>query len=283
MIKSSAERIVSEKEVRIAICFFGITRSLQHTIKSIEKNVFTPAQIIGTVRIFGHFFNQVELRNPRSGEMGNLDINEYKLLHPDWIELEEPDLCLAEHGFESLMEYGDCWGDDFKSLRNLIHQLHSLNKVTKAASAWAPDIVLFVRPDLVYHSSLKKHINTALKLEGAGVILPAWQNWKDGYNDRFAICRMESAIEAYGTRVKFMSDFCAKRQEPLHAERLLRFVLDEANLTPRWMKTQASRMRIGGRLEKERFYSPIREKLIARLKVVASVLGIWKLIIKLRS
>jgi hypothetical protein len=279
----STETGTPEAEIRIAICFFGITRSLSHTIESIEKNIFTPARSFGTVRIFAHFFNQNEVQNPRSGESGKFDAKEYELLNPDWVQLEEPGVCLAAHGFETLKAYGDSWDDGFKSLRNLVHQLHSLNEVTKAASEWAPDIVLFVRPDLFYHSSLGKHIATALKCESASVILPAWQNWRNGYNDRFAICRMPSAIEAYGTRVTSMHDFCRRGQGPLHSERLLRFVLDEAELTPCWMPTRASRMRIGGRLERERFASPEKERMRAGLRKIASVLGVRTSIIKLRA
>ena len=272
-----------ETEIRIAICFFGITRSLNHTIESIEENIFTPARTFGTVRIFAHLFNQNEVQNSRSGESGKFDTKEYKLLNPDWVHLEEPEVCLAAHGFETMKAYGDSWDDGFKSLRNLVHQLHSLNEVTKAASEWAPDIVLFVRPDLFYHSSLRQHIATALRWESAGVILPAWQNHGNGYNDRFAICRMPSAIEAYGTRVKSMHDFCSRGQVKLHSERLLRFVLDEEGLTPRWMPTRASRMRIGGRLKKERFEGHAREKMRAWLREIASVLCVQASIIKLRA
>jgi hypothetical protein len=279
----STEIGTSETEIRIAICFFGITRSLSHTIEAIEKNILTPARTFGTVQIYAHFFNQNEVENPRSGESGKFDAEEYKLLKPDWVNLEEPNVCLAAHGFEALKAYGDRWDDGFNSLRNLVHQLHSLNEVTKAASEWAPDIVLFVRPDLFYHSSLGQHIATALKCESASVILPAWQNWDHGYNDRFAICRLPSAIEAYGTRVKSMHDFCRRGQEPLHSERLLRFVLDEAELIPCWMPTRASRMRIGGRLQKERFEVPARKKMRARLLEIASVLGVRVTIIKIRA
>ena len=180
MTKVSTKTRTPEAEIRIAICFFGITRSLSHTIESIEKNIFTPARTFGTVRVFAHFFNQKEVQNPRSGESGKFDAKEYTLLNPDWVHLEEPDDCLAIHGFETLKAYGDSWEDGFNSLRNLVHQLHSLNEVTKAASEWAPDIVLFVRPDLFYHSSVGKHIATALKCESASVILPAWQNHKNG-------------------------------------------------------------------------------------------------------
>lgn len=283
MKKVSTEIGIPEAEIRIAICFFGITRSLSYTIESIEENIFTPARTFGTVRIFAHFFNQNEVQNPRSGESRKFDTKEYKLLNPDWVHLEEPDVCLAAHGFESLKAYGDSWDDGFNSLRNLVHQLHSLNEVTKAASEWAPDIILFVRPDLFYHSSLRRHIATALKRESASVILPAWQNWRNGYNDRFAICRMPSAIEAYGTRVTSMHDFCRRGQGPLHSERLLRFVLDEAELTPSWMRTRASRMRIGGHLVREKFAGPEKEKMRAGLRKIASVLGVRTSIIKLRA
>lgn len=105
---------------KIAICFFGITRSLKFTISSIEKNILKPAHALGEVRVFCHFFVQTEIDNPRSGEKGLLRQDEHTLLNPSWLELEEPDQCLAMHGFAELKTWGDSWGDDFRSLRNLV-------------------------------------------------------------------------------------------------------------------------------------------------------------------
>lgn len=247
---------VEDSHTKIAVCFFGITRSLSHTIGQIDRNVLGPARSHGRAKVFAHFFRQSSIVNVRSNEVAELDPCEHKLLNPDWLSLEEPEGCLDEHNFGLLQAYGDSWSDDFASLRNLIHQLHSMHKATKAALAWQPDVVIFARPDLLYHDSLAKFIRRAICSPHSEVILPNWQHWEGGYNDRFAICRSASAAEIYGTRVCRMRDFCETERGPVHSERLLRFVLDEAKLKPRLMPVRATRVRADGRFKKEDFSGP---------------------------
>ena len=238
---------------RIAICFFGITRSLHYTIGSIERRILRPAARQGETRIFAHFFRQAEIANARSGEFGRLRADEHALLRPDWLELEEPDQCLAQHGFEVLKAHGDPWDDGFVSLRNLVHQLHSLDRVTGAALDWRPDIVIFARPDLRYHEGLAGPLRRIRKATGDVALVPDWQHWRGGLNDRFALCTAPDAAAAYGRRVHRMTAYCEAVNGPLHAELLLRHCLEEAGVTIGTIPTLASRVRFDGSLKREEF------------------------------
>lgn len=242
---------------KIAVCFFGITRSLSHTIKSIEKNILTPAQAVGEVRKFGHFFEQKTVYNPRSGENAELSINEHELLNLDHLELEPPELCLKDRDFKAISAFGDSWNDSFSSLRNLIHQLHSLDRVTKSAMEYEPDIMLFCRPDLLYHDDFTKELKYAVqKVTNPLLICPNWQQ-SGGINDRFAIaCGAETAIQ-YGTRINSALDYCRAAQEPLHSEKLVRFVVNKNKITIRKTSLRASRVRAGGNVKPESFDGPM--------------------------
>lgn len=247
----------------IALCFFGITRSLRHTLPSIEAKAIRPARAAGDIRIYAHFFRQQHLVHARTGETGMLDLDEYRLLKPDWLELEEPDTCLETWDFEEMKRHGDFWQNDFFSLRNLIHQLHSLNRVTGAARADGAAICLFLRPDLRYHDSLAPAIARAQRALTAGrplVQLPWWQAW-NGWNDRFAIATGDAAISAYGTRVTQLTDFCAQTGGPVHSERLLAFALDKAHVPVRPILARASRVRLDG---KERYEEFVLQSLLRR-------------------
>ena len=184
------------KLLRIGVCFFGITRSLKFTLPSIQENILAPAREFGDIKIYAHFFDQKNIHNPRTNEFGSLDGEEYKLLGADQLVLEEPDACLDHWNFGALQSFGDAWGDDFYSLRNLIHQLHSLNEVTKMAATDGADLVVFARPDLLYHDDLGRSIRKAILGRGPRVVLPCWQHWERGYNDRFAICFGDRAIDS---------------------------------------------------------------------------------------
>jgi len=239
--------------MKIAVCFYGLTRSLKHTMVSIDKNVLEPARNLGDVRVFAHFFDQERIENTRSRESSVLDRDEHRLLGAHNLELEKPDACLMQHDFEELKEFGDTRRDGFSSLRNLVHALHSLKKVTETALAWEPDIVIFARPDLMYHDSLESYVADAVNAPDPCIYIPDWQHWRGGYNDRFAICTSPQSALAYGTRVDRMLDFCRYFREAVHSESLNRFVLDNEGIEVRLMDARASRVRADGRIKKERF------------------------------
>jgi hypothetical protein len=241
--------------MNIAICYFGITRSLTHTIGSIESNLLKPCNDIGNTEIFCHFFRLDTINNPRSGESGSLALDEYTLLAPSWLQLDAPDEFLSDYPVKEIFNYGDSWGDGFKSLKNLLHQLHSLKIVTQAVLSKNFDIVIFARPDLRYHDSIRsplfRVIRSSYKNE---VCLPDWQHWEGGFNDRFAICKGAEAIQAYGNRIDEVMDYCKIHDAPLHAEKLLKYALTKKQIPTSMMTIKASRIRFDGTLKKEIFW-----------------------------
>lgn len=259
---------------KIAICFFGITRSLKFTIDSIEECVLSPARDAGEVKVFSHFFNQNQIHNPRSGEIGMLETNEHKLLPSDCIVLENPDECSALNRFEALKKFGDSWGDEFFSLRNLVHQLHSLDQVTNRAIEWDAEIYLFMRPDLQYHDSLQHYIREVVASSEPVLLIPDWQHGY-GYNDRFAICQSKSVAVVYGSRINNSFEYCMNRNEPLHSESLLEYSLNKEGIKPKTMNVRASRVRSNGSVRVEHFsrrrFSKLRRRLrhiLFRLRII---------------
>jgi hypothetical protein len=144
-----------------------------------------------------------------------------------------------------LKNWGDSWNDDFKSLRNLVHQLHSLASVTDAALRDRPEIVAFCRPDLLYHDSLLDVIDRAVSIKSSAAYLPYWEA-HGGLNDRFAICKGDQAIISYGKRVRHMHEFCQNTYRPLHSEQLLAFSMARGGIEVHRVANRASRIRLGG-------------------------------------
>lgn len=239
----------------IAICFFGITRSLRYTIDNIVAHVITPARAAGSVRLYGHFFAQSHVYNPRNGENGRFPADEHALLNLDALELEEPEHCLGLRDHAGLAAWGDAWDNGGHSLRNLVHQLHSLDRVTNMALAGGADMFLFARPDLRYHDSLAGPIRRAVTSASPLVQLPYWQPWY-GFNDRFALCSGEAAARAYGGRIAQAHAMCARNEVPLHGERLVKFALAEADIPVRFISSRASRVRVDGHERYEDFARP---------------------------
>jgi hypothetical protein len=238
--------------MKIAVCFRGISRSLSYTIGSIRDNVFAPARSFGEVKVFTHLFDQRDINNPRTGELGVLNAEEYQLLDSDWLVLERPDDCLATYNFEYLKSFGDPWGDNFYSLRNVVHALHSLKQSWLAAQSWGADVYLFLRPDMVYHHSFDTVLQKIAKRWHAGLGVPLWEGW-GGCNDTFAIANTAQAASCYAERIDRVNDYCKRTGKPLTAEVYLLDCIKEQNVPLWFMNIEASRVRSNGVFVNENF------------------------------
>lgn len=239
--------------MRIAVAFFGLPRCSEAAMPTIEQNIFSQFPKNSEFQCFFHFYKQNTVVNPRSGENGTLEEDNYQAFMKYEGLLEKPEDALSHLPFEEIKTYGDSWKDDFNSLRNLFLQLNSLKKVTALAKNYHPDVVVFARPDLVYHDPIPTHIfEMASQIKGS-VFVPNWQ-WGKGLNDTFAVCHKE-AFETYGNRIDEVKNYCIDKKDALHSERLLKYALLKKHLDIYHMDVKASRVRIGGVLAKENYKS----------------------------
>lgn len=235
---------------KIVIAFYGITRSLTYTIRSIRENIFKPLEGLGELTVLAHFYDQDRAVNSRSREDGAIIQHEYDLLKADCLMLEKPGLCLPSMHFDLIKSAPDPFKDNYQSLRNLCHQLNSLSKVTRMAQELDPDFVFFVRPDLLYHDTFEHEAKRFVADRQFNVMTPAWHRWT-WVNDRFAFTD-KSAYMAYGDRAKLIEKFIQVNGH-LHSESLLKFALEEAGLQHSVFELKASRVRVGGVVAQEDF------------------------------
>jgi hypothetical protein len=72
----------------VALAFYGLTRSLHYTIKSIRSNIFVPLTESGyTYDVYLHTYDLKHLVNQRSKESGSLNTTEWILLNPDFYRI----------------------------------------------------------------------------------------------------------------------------------------------------------------------------------------------------
>lgn len=237
--------------MKIAIGFFGLPRCSQLAMPSIEEKFIRPLQEVGEVRLFHHLYLQKMVLNLRSGEDAALSADNYGWFTQSSGVLEPPDGVAQRVGFDEVKPFGDFWGDGTTSLMNLMLQLHSLSVVTAQISLIDADVVIFLRPDLVYHDKVDVRFVEYLIKEPRACLVPNWQCW-GGYNDRFALCGKD-VFRAYGNRLSLALTFCETYRSPLHAEQLLRFALRQQSAKVRFINLRASRVRVGGELKEECF------------------------------
>lgn len=250
---------------RFAVGFFGIPRSLKWTLRSIEDNVISPLREAGELNVFAHLYNQKEINNPRSGENVFVDQSDYGLLKCDEVILEDSGECLGHRKYQDILTYGDPWGDEGKSLSNLVHQLNSLQRLSRLVESAKPDVVVLARPDLLYHDSLLPACLEHLQLPSRSITVPDWQ-WYDGVNDRCAICGYEAFL-AYANRVDRIFEYLREGAGGLHSESFLFYCLNRSRIRIYPGRFRASRVRSNGFVVQENFRPVSASKKFRRLFV----------------
>lgn len=237
--------------LRISVVFFGVPRCSAVTVPSIETRILAPLRRCGAVRVTYHLFRQGRIDNPRSGEAGDLNPSNYDFLATYAGALETPPDLRDTDDYRSLSQRGDRWGNDAATLHNSLRQLHALASSWGAVRQDDPDVVVFLRPDLLYHDPIVPDVIRVVAGQPSTAVVPGWQ-WHHGCNDRFAICG-RLAAEAYATRGRLIGDWLRSCREPFESEALLAFAFRQAGIEVAAMPLRASRVRLGGRVVDERF------------------------------
>jgi hypothetical protein len=236
------------QRMKIAICFFGITRNLkEYTLDSIERHLMAvAAEKDPAYKKFAHF-NLVEcIFNPRSGEK-NVPVNvfEYKFLNCDKVACTDQAQVDRELDCESLEKFGNAWQDNFQSLKNSLRQLYSLNQVTSllVQSGEHFDLVIYSRADIRLGKEIifpKVHPNT---------LYTPWFDKYRGLNDRFALGDFETMVK-YGRRFFMAQRYCEQTGQPFHAERFLLWYSQQQRIKNRDLTSiEFCRVRANGRVK----------------------------------
>ncbi len=135
--------------MKVALAFWGLTRSLKYTIESIEKNIFDVFRENNIdFKIFQHtyYFDSV-YNNPRANENNaNLDFEEYKLLKADYLQRDDQDVIKSNLNLQQYYSKPDPWHSNYISVNNFILSLYSKKQVTEMIEKCEEnfDIVIFV-------------------------------------------------------------------------------------------------------------------------------------------
>lgn len=213
-------------KVKVAICFFGLTRSLKITLDSIQKYIFDPLKNHGIrYDTFLHTYKmKTPYSNPRAGEKNLiLDADEYKLLEPTYHMVESKEVVSKQIELEKYRTHGNPWGGekkaipgDFSTLDNHILYLWSLKQLTnmwsEAKSRYSH--IIYCRPDVLYQVPLDI---SWFSFSSKKLCIPNFGLAGD-MNDRFALGRPEQMLP-YGNR--FDDALAYSKKKPLASEAYL--------------------------------------------------------------
>jgi hypothetical protein len=199
------------KGYRVAVAFYGLSRSLHVTLPSIERHVFEVLDKNGIVYdVFWSGLDAGHINNKRSGERNlTLDSTEFAQKRPCVLNVASQSVIIPtelslykEARAEFPPDKVDLFHDDLQSVRNLLAAFHSMRTAHSMiarysrAQNFSYDAVVVLRPDtaVVSDIDLPRYLPEIVEEErlfAAGhhglqnMWVPNFQHWA-GYNDRAA-------------------------------------------------------------------------------------------------
>jgi hypothetical protein len=218
--------------MKIALCFWGICRSTDITIDSIENNIFNVLKQNNIeYDVYLHTFTMYRpYTNERAKEF-SLDLKNtiWKLLKPTEHIIEHQDLIDTKLHFEKYRTCGNPWKDDcesFSTLDNVVRSLYSLKKVTELWSKNSAkyDAIIYLRPDVLFIAPLE--IQWLKNLQPNCILIPNF-HLTENCNDRFAIGK-PNTMKIFGNRFDDAYEYSLTKI--LHSERYLSYIIQKNNI-----------------------------------------------------
>jgi hypothetical protein len=197
---------------RVAIIFFGLTRSLRNVYENLKENIFNELTNNGyEYDIFIHTYSlENPYINPWSGErVENYDNEAYKILNPKYYIIEKQSEIEKKININSYCSNLGNWKGcantpEMKKylVRNMVLALHSKMMITKLFEQYKHEYnyVIITRPDQMLHSKI--NTKTFSRLKNNNIIIP-YEHSYHGYNDRFCVATPNVAIK-YGNALKVL-------------------------------------------------------------------------------
>jgi hypothetical protein len=234
--------------MKIAIGFFGITRSLKYTIDSIKNNIFN-ILIKNNIEydVYMHTYNLTNYKNIRTKENINdedIDNEEYKLLQPDFVEIDIQEDIKQKINLFQYRTFNDPWNTNYNSVDNFILGQYSKQKLTNMIKKqnFNYDYVLFMRPDCLYLESFK--IDFFNLVNDNSIIIPNFHLFGSyNFNDRFCITNMNT-YNIYGCIFDNLLEI--SKNNPLHSETVIGKIIFENKINVIRVKFNFSRVRFNG-------------------------------------
>jgi hypothetical protein len=185
---------------RVAILFFGLSKTLERTIDSIKQNLLTSLDenlisydiFIHTYKIFGSYNNMWS--NEYVSEYNNEDIE--KILNPKYFIFDNQETIINSIDFnEYYKKLGNWTFEDWSEktiemtkylIKNMCLALYSKKQITTLFEKHKDeyDYAIIVRPDMFMENKID--VNFFGELNDNNIIIPE-KDWYHGCNDRFCI------------------------------------------------------------------------------------------------
>ena len=227
----------------LVFAFWGLLRSLDHTIQNLENHVlkrFPDAQI------FVHTYTTLEkYTNTRAQEYNlTLDCSPAKL-RPTFFESDDLMQTRETLNFQQYHSKPDPWNNNYATLNNFVCAMYSKLRVTQMVQAQNlnPSHVVFLRPDVLFLAPLTYDF---LKLSNPfSWVIPNF-HLMNGFNDRFCIASAQNYVD-YGSVFHVLLPY--SRVLPLHSETMYGAYAKMKRINLQYIVFPFVRIRATGKME----------------------------------
>ena len=216
--------------IKVAICYWGITRSLKRVVASHEQHLFSVLRKAGIAyQVFMHTWKTDDHYVWGDKVVGPIDYTDYQCVDPDYYRLDKQDVFLSQLRFsdyfdaELYRQYGGDSEHEWRPelIRNHLCALESMRRVTELVRSYSfdADYVLYIRPDALLNRDLPLSC-----FSGDAISLPNWGHY-EGYNDRFAVMPFSKCF-VYGFRIEEIVEFRNERGR-IVSEKFVKYIVDK--------------------------------------------------------
>lgn len=243
--------------MRVAVCYFGLTRSTRYVYKSHHDHLFDVLKRNNIdYKIFMHTWKVNQNIVWDKSYKQPIDEQEYTLLKPDVYVIQNQDEYTTElmnnfhkyfyaHIFSTVghNERGE-WLPML--IRNHMCALESQRRVFELTKDEEFDAVIFIRPDALLLNDLDvSYIKTLEKSDIVLIKSTSLQNasW-EGYNDQFCIGH-PATIDKYANRINEIEEF-RKTRGRIVSEKYVKYIVDKYGYNKRWIEFNTNLVRPNG-------------------------------------
>jgi len=236
----------------VALCFYGIARSLNYALESIKNNILSVLQKNNVIyKIFFHTYTIEGIyHNPRAWEKNiKLDNELYKLLNADYLQVDDDSKIRKELKLDDYKTKPDI----FWKKKHLTTDFFILGQYSKQQSYKMVknsgihfDNIIYLRPDVKYHTPFD--MNFFDLVNDNTICMPDFQLWgyNDKYpqvNDRFSICNWKN-YHIIGDSFSKLLQY--SKSKSLHSETYLIWILVSNNIKWKYIRFNFTRIRANG-------------------------------------
>jgi len=231
---------------RIAICYWGLVRTLREVLPSQQKYIYSELEKSGIeYDVFFHSWS-TEKNLVWNREMTEpIEYDTIELVHPLKKQIDDQSEFLKTIDFSKYYYQGEReWVPQL--IWNHLCALESQKRCTNLClgSGIKYDYIMFLRPDALINKRLPVEEIFNLDLSDNTIVIANFNHW-EGWNDQFAILRPE-AVLPYSHRIDGIAEF-RKTNGRIVSEKYVKYVVDR-NYVPKQIDFHFDLLRPNGKL-----------------------------------